>query len=349
MLNRRQLLKTCTSLADTIHAMPALVVDKYYQMSVEKIWQPNSTHSSNITERRKEWVRMATLATSSHNSQPWKFKLKSNLITNIPDFQHRCPAVDPDNSHLFKSLGCAAENIIQAAKAVGFHADAQFDPKQDTVTINFESTATTKLDNLSAALINRCCSHIPYDGNPVAATVQTSLITAATSTDLTPLILRSPNQIEGILEYVRQGNLAQFDDTAFVKELRDWIRFNPTDAIATGYGLAGEVSGQPSIPAWVGRSTCNLFLTGNKQANIDAKAGRSSEGIIDFVSERDDKANWVAAGRPYQRFALQAPELNVHNAFINQPIEVRSLRPQLHAWLGVPQRHVHLIVRYGGG
>ena len=43
-----------------------------------------------------------------------------------------------------------------------------------------------------------------------------------------------------MLEYVRQGNPAQFDDRAFVKELRDWVRFNATDAIKTGDGLAGE-------------------------------------------------------------------------------------------------------------
>ena len=155
--------------------------------------------------------------------------------------------------------------------------------------------------------------------------------------------------MEAMLEYVRQGNIAQFDDAAFVKELRDWIRFNPTDAINTGNGLAGEVGGRPSIPGWLGRRIFSLISSGNIKADIDAKAIRSSAGIIAFVSEHDDKVNWVAAGRAYQRFALQATSLNVRNAFINQPIEVRSLRSHLHVWLDLPQQHVHLIVRYGGG
>ncbi len=349
MTNRRQFLKACAALAVSLPATTALAIDNNYQVAVDKIWRPKNAPSPNITERSKEWVRMATLAASSHNSQPWKFKLQGNSITIIPDYQRRCPAVDPDDSHLFKSLGCAAENLIQAAEADGFHADVQFDPKQDAVIINLESSATTKLDNLSAAIINRRCSRIPYDGKPISATAQTSIIAAATSNDIKPIILQSSQQMEAMLEYVRQGNLAQFDDPAFVKELRDWVRFNSADAIATGDGLAGEVSGQPSTPAWLGRSMFSLFLTGKKQADIDAKAIRSSAGIIAFVGERDDKANWVAAGRAYQRFALQATALNVRNAFINQPIEVRNLRPQLHAWLGVPQQHVHLIVRYGTG
>lgn len=348
MTNRRQFLKTCAALAASLPAAPVLAIDNNYQAAVDKIWRPKNTPSPNALKRTTEWVRMATLAASSHNTQPWKFKLQGNSIIITPDYQRRCPAVDPDDSHLFKSLGCAAENFMQAAAADGFNADAQFDLQQDAVVINFEST-TTNLNNLSAAIINRRCSRTPYDGKPITALAQASLITAATSKDIKPIILQSPQKLETMLEYVRQGNLAQFDDPAFVNELRDWVRFNPTDAIAKSDGLAGEVSGQPSIPGWLGRAGFSLFLTGNKQADIDAKAIRSSAGIIAFVGDYDDKANWVAAGRAYQRFALQATAFNVRNAFINQPIEVRRLRPQLHDWLDVPKQHVHLIVRYGNG
>jgi Nitroreductase family len=348
MTNRRQFLKTCAALAVSVPAAPALAIDNNYQNAVDTIWRAKNAASSSITERSKEWVRMATLAASSHNTQPWQFKLQSNSITIFPDLKRRCLAVDPDDSHLFKSLGCAAENLIHAAAADGFHADAQFDPKQDAVVVNFESS-TTKHENLAAAIVNRRCSRTPYDGKPIAAPVLTSLTTAASSNDINPLILNSPKQMETMLEYVRQGNIAQFDDPAFVKELRDWVRFNPADAIATGDGLAGEVSGQPAIPGWLGRRIFSIISSGNKQANIDAKAIRSSAGIMAFVGTRDDKANWVAAGRAYQRFALQATALNIRTAFINQPIEVRSLRPQLHTWLGLPQQYVHLIVRYGTG
>jgi hypothetical protein len=89
--------------------------------------------------------------------------------------------------------------------------------------------------------------------------------------------------------------------------------------------------------------------SGKKQADIDAKNIRSSAGIIAFVGERDDKANWVEAGRAYERFALQAALFGIRNAFINQPVEVRSLRSQLHASLNVTNKYVHLIARYGYG
>ena len=348
MTNRRQFLKACAATAVSAAYVPAQAADERYQSVVNKIWRPKSSLLANTAARSKEWVRLATLAASSHNSQPWKFLIADKSITIFPDFKRRCPAVDPDDSHLYKSLGCAAENLIHAAADDGFHAEAQFDPTQDAVVVNF-SSATSKHENLTEAIVKRSCSRTPYDGKPISAPALDALTAAASANDIKPLILQSPQQMEGMLEFVRQGNLAQFDDPTFVKELRDWVRFNPSDAIATGDGLAGVVSGQPSIPGWLGRRIFSLISSGNKQADIDAKAIRSSAGIIAFVGKRDDKASWVAAGRAYERFALQATVLNIRNAFINQPIEVRLLRPQLHAWLGIPQQHVHLIARYGKG
>jgi hypothetical protein len=175
------------------------------------------------------------------------------------------------------------------------------------------------------------------------------LLLAASSDHITPTFLQTQTQKEQILEYVRQGNLAQFDNPAFVEELRDWIRFTVDDAISTGDGLPGIVSGQASIPSWLGRRLFSTFLSGEKQADIDARNIRSSAGLIAFVGDSDDKENWTAAGRAFERFALQAAALNIRTAFINQPIEVRSLRPQLHRFLNVPKQHIHLLVRYGNG
>ena len=69
---------------------------------------------------KRELIRYATLAPSSHNTQCWKFQLGPFAIFILPDLARRCPAVDPDNHLLFVSLGCASENLVQAALANGF-------------------------------------------------------------------------------------------------------------------------------------------------------------------------------------------------------------------------------------
>jgi hypothetical protein len=65
-------------------------------------------------------VADATMAASSHNTQPWRFEIGENLIRIVPDFTRRCPMVDPDDHHLYVSLGCAAENMVLAAASKGW-------------------------------------------------------------------------------------------------------------------------------------------------------------------------------------------------------------------------------------
>jgi hypothetical protein len=68
-----------------------------------------------------------------------------------------------------------------------------------------------------------------------------------------------------------------------------------------------------------------------------------------FVSDANDKAHWIEAGRCYERFALQATALGIRNAFLNQPVEVVSIRPQFASALGLGSQRPDLVVRFGRG
>ncbi|WP_404790191.1 hypothetical protein [Altericista sp. CCNU0014] len=68
-----------------------------------------------------------------------------------------------------------------------------------------------------------------------------------------------------------------------------------------------------------------------------------------FVSDVDDKAHWVEAGRCYERFALQATALGIRNAFVNQPVEEARLRPAFARALGLGAGRPDLVVRFGRG
>jgi hypothetical protein len=83
-----------------------------YTTAVSRTWR----HFDSLQMRAdfRELVHYATLAASSHNTQPWRFEIGSDNIALLPDFTRRCAAVDPDDHHLFASLGCAAENLLIA-------------------------------------------------------------------------------------------------------------------------------------------------------------------------------------------------------------------------------------------
>lgn len=76
-------------------------------------------------------VRQAVLAPLSHNTQYWCFQIVEKSISITPDLTRRCPALDPDDHHLYVLLGYAAENIVHAGQAVGLHAYPHFNPGGD--------------------------------------------------------------------------------------------------------------------------------------------------------------------------------------------------------------------------
>jgi hypothetical protein len=297
---------------------------------------------------RRELVRYATLAPSSHNTQCWKFAIEDKAITIAPDLSRRCPAVDPDDHHLFVSLGCAAENLVQAALAHGLKADAAFDAGRAVLRVALEPTASATTP-LFQAIPLRQCTRAEYGGMPISGEELRLLETAATGNGVQLLLLTEKAAMERVLELVVQGNTAQMNDRAFVEELKAWIRFDGREAARRGDGLYSASSGNPSVPTWLGRLMFGLFFTPKSENDKYARHVRSSAGIAVFVGAQADKAGWIEVGRAYERFALQASALDIRNAHLNQPVEVASLRPQLANLLGLPGQRPDLVIRFGRG
>lgn len=103
------------------------------------------------------------------------------------------------------------------------------------------------------------------------------------------------------------------------------------------------------MPRALGELLLRMVLTPRSQNRKDVPWIKNSAGVLVVVSEVADAPHWIEAGRCYERFALQATALGLHNAFINQPVEVASLRGQLATWLGVGPRRPNLVVRFGYG
>jgi hypothetical protein len=254
--------------------------------------------------------------------------------------------VDPDDHHLFVSLGCATENLAQAARASGLHADV--DARADRIEVTLEE-ATPIRSTLFDVIPHRQCSRSIYDGHALSGPELTALEEAARGHEVHAIVLTDTSQIETVLEYVTRGNTAQIGDPTFVRELKAWIRFSEADAIRTGDGLFSRATGNPAVPRWLGSLLLGALLTPKSENDKCAKQLRSSAGAVVFVSDRNDRQHWIEVGRCYERFALQAAALGIRNAFLNQPVEVMPLRAQFAAWLNVGDRRPDLVVRFGRG
>jgi hypothetical protein len=320
---------------------------RYEEVAIQT-WRLSGLEGFEGAALNQELVRYATLAPSSHNTQCWKFALEDKAITILPDLSRRCPAVDPDDHHVFVSLGCATENLIQAALAHGLKAEASFDAVRDSVRVTLTPTPAQS-SPLFKAITSRQCTRGDYDGKPVSNEELGLLERAGTSSAVRLLLLAERPAMERVLDHVVQANTAQMADAAFVKELKAWIRFNGADAVRTGDGLFSMSSGNPVIPTWLGDLAFGWVFTTKGENDKYARQIRSSAGIAVFIGQAADKAHWVDVGRCYERFALQATALGIRNAMLNQPVEVPSARLPFAAAVGLAGQRADLVVRFGRG
>ena len=317
-----------------------------YAEAVKALWRhyPFARDASDL----RTLVRYATLAASSHNTQPWSFRLEPRRIAILPDLSRRCPAVDPDDHHLYTSLGCAAENLVVAAQAAGLRGHPGYGTALTGIHIDLEPTRPSA-SALFGAIPQRQCCRADYDGSPLSAEQLRLLELAGCGDGVSVLLLTDRRGKERVAQYVAAGNSAQFGDGAWRDELQAWVRFSARDAIRTGDGLYGPVMGNPPVPPWLGQLFMRLAFSAKKQNRKDSRHIRSSAAIAVLFSEVNDPQHWIEAGRSYERLALQATALGLSTAFINQPVEVAALRAEFATALGLGGRRPDLVVRIGRG
>lgn len=313
-----------------------------YQAAAGRLRQPLARDPT-----LEELVRMATLAANGHNTQPWAFRLAEQKISLLPDFTRRTAVVDPDDHHLWVSLGCAVENLVIAGAARGrVGAVSIAEGNQPTIDIALSAAPPAQQD-LYQAIPLRQSTRSPYDGQPVSMADLALLLATAQEEGVAVQVFTEPADLEAILDLVVAGNSAQMDDPAWVQELADWIRFSPSRAVQTGDGLFSASSGNPVLPDWIGRQLFPIFFTKDAENDKYRTHVRSSAGIAVFISDQADPRRWISVGRSFQRFALQATALGIRTAHLNQPVEVPALRRDFARWLGATEARPDLVIRFG--
>jgi hypothetical protein len=295
----------------------------------------------------RDLIRYATLAANGHNTQPWRFRVDARGISILPDLSRRTPVVDPDDHHLFASLGCAAENLSIAASAAGRGGETLFEPGGDGGVRYEFGTGTGDDAALFDAIPLRQSTRSDYDGSAVSLADMRLLEAAATMPGVDLVLVTERRLIDQLRDLVIAGNTAQLADPAFVAELKHWLRFSPDAAMASGDGLYSVASGNPALPNWLGPRLFDMVFTADAENRKYARQIDTSSGIAVFVAARSDPEHWVQAGRACQRFALQATVLGLKTAHINQPVEVPGLRPDLAALVGLPGRRPDIVMRFG--
>lgn len=290
-------------------------------------------------ERLAELVRMATLAPNSHNTQGWTFTPLPDGVRVTVDPRRRTPVVDPDDHHLFVSLGAAVETLIIAATTYGIIATPQV-ATDGTVTLTFADGAATS--PLLPAITIRQSHRGLYDGSALTDPDRVALRAEPTLR----LIEDTPTRT-ALRDLTVAAYGAQMEDAAYRAELKSWLRFSQGAALDTQDGLFSGCSGSPALPQLMGESLFGVLVTAKGQRETLAAQIDSSPALALLVSDPDTPAGRIDTGRRLARIGLAATTQGLAMAHINPALENPDSRAEIARLLGVTSGRPSILLRLG--
>jgi hypothetical protein len=275
-------------------------------------------------------INAATLAPSSHNTQPWKFVIESDRIHIYPDYERALNVVDPDHHELFISLGCAVENLEIAARKFGYRTNIHIREEDDVSIIIEVDPAYHKEESILYDQIEvRQTTRNRYNGISIPIRHLMMLHAIEMEEGTKCYIINNRHDFEKYTSLVKEACILQFSQQEYVSELVKWIRFNRLRATKTNDGLYCGAAGKPDLPEWFGKFIVGLTIDPVKESRKCEALINSSSALIVFTAAGDDKKSWINVGRSFERFALTASYLNINLAHQNSACEVMSVRKKL--------------------
>lgn len=290
----------------------------------------------------RDLVGAALLAPSSHNTQPWRFRIAEDRIDLLADRARALPENDPQDRELRISCGCALASLRVAAAALGMAVRVQVLPdaaRPDLLAaVGLDQGAVPDRDLIPLA-----------DCLPRRRTTRGALH-PVTEVQSAAAPLQSAVRKEGcwlwevaddaarrqVAELVAEGDRRQWSRPAWRRELAAWMR-----GPGGGDGLTVPGPLRP-ITRWIVRH----FDLGRSVARKDAALATAAPLLFVLGTDGDGPRDHLAAGQALQRMLLVACGLGLHAGYLNQPVQEQGLRSRLQALAG-HAGHPQLLLRLG--
>jgi hypothetical protein len=286
-------------------------------------------------------VQAASLAPSSHNTQPWLFRLDGSVVELLADRTRALPVNDPEDRELTISCGCALFNLRVAAAAAGLDAKVELLPDVADVDllarVRLSPSATMPADaGLQAAMAERRTYRERFAATAIDPKMLRSLADAVSSEGASLTVLDSAGQRLDAAALVAEGDAVQWANPSWRRELAAWM--HPR---RRGDGLT-----LPALAIPVAQVVVRTFDMGHGVAAKDRQLADESPVLAVLATEGDSPRDWLAAGQALQRLLLVGVRHGVQASYLNQPVQVAALRPKLQQITGRPG-NAQLLLRIG--
>jgi nitroreductase len=272
----------------------------------------------------------AILAPSSHNTQPWQFRVRKDEIQIWADKRRWLKVADADQRELHLSLGCALENLLVAAEHFGYgHRTTYFpDPNQEelaaVVTFKPErEPSPIRPPGLFEAVPARRTNHQLYDeSRPLPDSDRQRLQDLCREAGLYLHLTDDIAIKRQVDELIVEGDARQFADPAWREELGYWI----------GQGVFGT----SWLMSKMGQLAVTYLNMSQKTAKKDSELLLSAPLLGVISAKNDDRPTQVKAGQLFERISLLATALEIQLHPMSQILQFPDLKAEVAALIPEP-------------
>jgi len=296
-----------------------------------------------------ELVRLAALAPSSHNTQPWKFKIEEAtsddddgtannnnaaraVIRVFADGTRRLRLTDRDGRELLISVGASLANLRLAAEARSLVVDIEYTEVKDPLLLEeFEVAKLTLTSSSSSAngggadkaaelcrqFERRVTWRKAFKGDAIPASVLDEIRHSVEREGAWLHDITTPESVhKTVADAIFDANDIQWSDPKWRAELAAWIR--PS---SSGDGL--HIG--PDLFNWVTTWAVRAFqFIGNSQGKGDRDLALAAPALFALGVDQNGPIQWLKAGQALQYGLLVATKHDVFASYFNQPLQVKE-------------------------
>ena len=281
-------------------------------------------------------------APSTHNTQPWLFKISANKLELFPDVSRKLPESDKYGRDICISLGACIEHTVIALKyfqmfdAIELHNEIRANSPVASINYHRSSGVDSLLTPTMQAIEERFNARGPF----LPKEVPTDLLHQASvlcEEDVSAELTGERAAIAEFAALTAEGMRAAHSNKKFRKEIASWITHNYS---SKKDGIPGYTMLMPGPVSLLLPFVIGTFNMGTVLAKLNTNSINSASGIGIIYSKQDEPLAWLRTGMLFERISLLMNSRGVRTSIFVASIEMPEIRPKLRkefALQGLPQ------------
>lgn len=278
-----------------------------------KIHPREFTNFTSLHGKIKFILQYAILSPSTHNTQPWLFKIENNICKVYFDPKYRLPEADPHGRDIFISIGCCVENIVLAAKYFGVFEKLELGQQQkerELLAIVYFKDNQCAVDDkylkFVEAIPRRTDSRGTFKNEPIDKNLLNEIVKEVESEGYLDIpkihFVGDKEKILEIANLTAEGLKMAYKRKSFRKEMSGWMNNSLT---RKKEGIPGYALRMPFLISFILPTVVKFFNIGKVLAKLNYRSLSSVPLVTVITAKENNPIAWLKTGRLVERLMLE--------------------------------------------